>query len=318
MNTPQNTRNTAQQRKQADIATTADKMVRLKILEGAAGVRPGTWTRGMLDMAEAAGAFPELHRMWTTNRETGIYSLIMTALLKMGIRSEQAEELRQDIIMGTTVPGTPGGALAYIGKRLAPKLMTNSKDAFEKAKADLWKHSQQKGRDLRRLKEERTQHVTISPVEKDDSVVEVQIPTFGDLDPQTQADALMLALRGPAKRHVWAFLRKVWKTLGRPSDVAIMDAWLQDPGKSDTALGEELGVSSSMVGQAKKRLIGIARKAIPRSPHIMKMIDMEMEKAQLGFGGGSRGFRVAHLSQRFLYEKLASLVLDKIEGTIGS
>lgn len=83
-----------------------DMLARLSILEGAAGVPPGTWlrqkSRGFGSALDHFG--PKLSAAWTTSRSQGVYDRAVAAATRMLSRSSGADpmDLVQDMVSGST------------------------------------------------------------------------------------------------------------------------------------------------------------------------------------------------------------------------
>jgi hypothetical protein len=94
-----------------------DMFARLSILEGAAGVSPGTWlrekSRGFASALDHFG--PKLAASWTTTSDQGVYDKAISAAARSlrGTHSVDAYDLVQDLISGSAKSSGPANSRLF-------------------------------------------------------------------------------------------------------------------------------------------------------------------------------------------------------------
>jgi hypothetical protein len=265
-----------------------DQHVRTAILEGVAGVPVHTWTRDTTNGLKKALAYLNLPATspWAA-RDSGLYtSLVRTAttiLSKSGL-FDSAEELVQKVISGETMTGTPGGELYLVGKQIADTVEADG-EGLGSARALILRHLRQRA--LNEIRDQGRRRDRLGPtvqegVETDGRMEQLPGTSAYSRDAVDVAFGDFLGAHGPRARQ---WILDLWARELRPSDHKILQAWLEDPEKPDTALSRELGVSNSFIGKAKRRAIEVARQAVQENPpDFIRDLRMKEELAGMGIG----------------------------------
>lgn len=265
-----------------------DQHVRTAILEGVAGVPVHTWTRDTTNGLKKALAHLNLPATspWAA-RDSGLYTTLVrtatTILSKSGL-FDSAEELVQKVISGESMTGTPGGELYLVGKQIANAVEADG-EGLDSARALILRHLRQRA--LNEIRDQGRRRDRLGPT------VQEGVETDGRMEqlPGTSAysrDAVDVAFGdflGAHGHRARQWVMDLWARELRPSDQKILQAWLEDPEKPDTALGRELGVSNSFIGKAKRRAIEVARQAVLEDPpDFIRDLRMKEELAGMGIG----------------------------------
>ena len=260
-----------------------DMLIRASILEAAAGLPKGTWSRNpMRGLAEAAGSYPALNDEWLTTADLGFYEAMIAKANQKVHNIEVAREIAQDIVGGFSLKSET--AMQHIGRNYADDILNIGKKT-DKYKAELSRHAAQRAMDHIRRK----QNIAPSLTNPDDGG-EMDIPAaLSD-----RVDALDSLLSGEAGRQVTEWLERVWKAKGRPADQAIAFKWLEavrrNPNVKNRDIAREIGVSEQMVSAALSRMKAIAINAMKSDERFIDMLERYTDLEQLGYGNA---FRVA-------------------------
>jgi hypothetical protein len=268
-----------------------DKVLRTSILEGAAGVHPGTWTRdSMRGFDKALDHFNLRNSPWAA-RDSGLYSALIRASRATLGRSglyDSADDLVQSIIAGETLP-SPGGEPAAVGQHLRDEIQIGS--GLERARALLLKHLKQRA--LNMIRGSDRERARIGPgIQEGIEGPEGQVGQYPgsslySVDPDDIAVEEFLS--GPDADRAKAWLMDLWSRELRDSDFNVINAWLANPNKNFTQLGRELGISGSFIGKAVVRAREIAQRAIVNDPpDFVRTMQMREELAPLSIGVRSR------------------------------
>lgn len=273
-----------------------DQHVRTALLEGAAGVTHGTWTRDTthgLKKALAHLGIPETSP-WAS-RDSGLYGALVRAAKSTLGRSglhDSAEDLVQRVISGETLPGTPGGELYAVGRQVAGEIEgSGGVDGVDGARALLLRHVKQRA--LNEIRGAGRERARIGPgVQEGVEGVEGQrgqYPGSSEYSVDPEDIAVDEFLSGPGADRAKAWLMDLWSRELRDSDLNVIRAWLADPSKNFTQLGRELGISGSFIGKAVVRAREIAQRAIAADPpDFVRTMQMREELAPLSVGVRSR------------------------------
>lgn len=272
-----------------------DKTLRVSILEGAAGVRPHTWSRDSmhgLDKALAHFNIPQTSP-WAA-RDSGMYGALVRSAKSFLGRSgliDSAEDLVQSVIAGETLP-SPGGEPYAVGQQVASDIEgSGGLEGVDRARALLLKHLRQRASNVDRGS--RRERARTGPgVQEGVEGVEGQrgqYPGSSEYSVDPEDIAVDEFLSGPGADRAKAWLMDLWSRELRDSDLNVIRAWLADPSKNFTQLGRELGISGSFIGKAVVRAREVAQRAIAADPpDFVRTMQMREELAPLSVGVRSR------------------------------
>jgi len=177
-----------------------DMFARLSVLEGAAGVKPGTWLRrGARGFDAALEHFgPYLAGAWSTTTSQGVYDAALASAAKVlsGVPDMDAEDLLQKLVARSAKSGGNDRERIFyaIGKKLAPledKLQAGKllpRDSRVISTAAAW--TRRSAIDALRS------HNTRKMVPMEPSTIQQQAPTQ-ELDSDQREALLLLALQSP-------------------------------------------------------------------------------------------------------------------------
>ena len=306
-------------------AWSMDMLARLSILEGAAGVAPGTWLRQKeRGFGHALDFFgPKLPASWTSTRDQGVYDKALAAAAKILRNSSMVDpmDLIQDMIIGSTTTSGParsrvfysvGNALRKYENDLAAGQMTPN-DGKVKGTIDRW--VSRAAQDVLKLNRERKRQW-----ERPEQVApQYSAPQLDD----TKRDTLiLLALQSPGGpgrklRHlidqeisrsfptkqreiVRAFLEKISHPKYRsPAEMKKLVSRF-NPAKWFTQaynlvrkeIMQEQGVSAQQLTNAlggnASKVFRFMREKIGRNPQVKKMIEELADQIELLEPGAAR------------------------------
>lgn len=182
-----------------------DQFARLSILEGAAGISPGTWlrqkSRGFGAALDHFG--PRLAASWTANSDQGVYDKALATAARMlrNVTGTDADDLVQELISGSMSSSGPsrnrlfysvGSALRKYENDLSQGEITPNHRRI-KGTIDHW--VTRAARDvIRSWKEKRQESFGVGRPEGFDPTRTVGVP---ELDDDERANLLLLALQSP-------------------------------------------------------------------------------------------------------------------------
>lgn len=291
-----------------------DKVLRVSILEGAAGVRPGTWSRdstGGFDRALAHFNIPR-NSPWAV-RDSGTYGALVRSAKSFLGRSgliDSAEDLVQSVIAGETLPA-PGGEPYAVGQQVAPLIEgSGGMDGVDRARALLLTHLRQRASNVDRGA--RRERARVGPsvqegVESGEGMMG-QYPGSSEYSVDPEDVVIDEFLSGPGADRAKAWLMDLWTRQLRDSDLSVVRAWLADPSKNFTQLGRELGISGSFIGKAVVRAREVAQRAIAADPpDFVRTMRMREELAPLSIG--VRGRRASEVAR---FRAVVAAILRKM------
>lgn len=286
--------------KVADAAIDAynDQAIRVGILEGIAGVHPGTWgSKGTVGIHLAQRALPDFPVEWF-DRNTGTYRALYVVALRKLKKKDYAEDLVQQVIGGMTLT-TPGGELYSVGKVLAKE---GSRDLGH-AKAMLLRHIGQ-----RSMSENRGEGWESSMVREDEDGGVSEMDVASTPDREDLIDAILWTVSSPEGINVYQsvrkFLQRKWPSA--PSKMVIFDKIIENPNASDVQVARDLGHGENdpepWIARGAATRISLIRREIRdlmpefgrQHPEIFKQIDMKEALSNLGFG---KAWKFANLRQ---------------------
>lgn len=267
-----------------------DRFVRTAILEGVAGVPPHTWTRSRTGGLSDALAHTGATGRWADAHDSGMYRTFVRAAKATLGRSDMydaAEELIQRVISGDTLQGHPGGELYAVGRQLSERIgPAGTDDGFRIATNYVLKHIKQRAlNEIRGVTRERarTGPKVQEGVDSDDGRVD-QYPGTTSYSSDAAETAFGEFLQGPQADKARRWLMDLWTRELRDSDLAVVKAWMNDPGKNYTQLGREMGITGSFIGKAITRAREVAIKAIQTDPpDFVRELRMREDVAPLGY-----------------------------------
>lgn len=265
----------------SEMSRRLDIFARLAILEAAAGLPVGRWSRSPQIrkdvLVEPAEHFPGIYPDWITAGNIGLVDMMQREAMSFTSRA-MAEETVSRILSGLSLPGTPGGALRHIGMYLAPSSL-KSVSSIRSAFFIMKRHVKQRAGDPLTVgvqKESDPRNVVIGPAGPEEDAENPRMHDIGN--PESDADYLAMLLSGHSRTWLYDKLMKLWSAEGagsRASDLKVMEEWIKDPNRSNTEIGQVLGTSGSFVNAAIKRLVAIAVEAIEHNPTLRSVRDSD-------------------------------------------
>lgn len=227
-----------------------DILIRTSILEGLAGVRPGTWGRlGTRGLDLAAKALPHLPPEWTAREDQGLYrGLLKTVSSKLP--RERADDLVQEILSGLT-RNVPGGELYDIGKAQARERHPSLKSAQRWLLRHGWQRAHAKSRSDSRIEE-----------------VDLEaIPAPEETGSDDILDFLLFTERGEQ------FADGFWEVLLpelTPGVRKVIETVLDHPDATNTAIGRMLGVTPTHITHSRGKAVNKAREILTERPDLLE------------------------------------------------
>jgi hypothetical protein len=271
-----------------------DQLMRVGLLEGIAGVQVGAWKKlhpPARGLQKAEDFFTQkgntLDPRWFDLHDQGMFKAVYFQALQITKNKEEAENIAQDIVSGfSRSEDTEGGQLYDLGKK---KLRDDP--SFDHAKGMMKNHARHRA--IPAITRNRSESLTMD-TEDGDAVRDIPNTT----NPDTITDNLISFLSDPKGGALFEIIRKV---LGRewaaaPSKLAILDAVVADPSRSDVGIARDLGHGENdevpwiMLGAAtyvsktrreiKKRIPEI----VAKTPGLLAHLELQQELAPLGYG----------------------------------
>lgn len=182
-----------------------DKLIRILILEGVAGVRPGSWSRQRSGLVMAREALLALDERWFDLSAPVFLECLRKSLQASGLRPELQEEVLMDLL------GVQSHRLYHIGQ---------SKPAFWSARGTLARQGFQRGLDVRKKEAN-----VIHPMP-----VEAEMP-------------LDLEVSFPDEKEAFSFLRTLVQEMwgNAPGKLEILLTLLDHPDWSNRQVAAHLG-----------------------------------------------------------------------------
>lgn len=279
-----------------------DVLIRTMILEGAAGVPHGTWTRAHPPRLDEAGRHLNLPEdsYWTRNSNTGMYTMLVSTATNMLGRSgvgDMAEDLVQKILSGESLPSVPGGELYAVGRLIKddlerdlpgirqPSSMTNARKLLV---AHLKQRALNEIRGTGREKKRYGPGVGEGGTTEQGAVV--NSPAANLFTGDAFDSAFEKFLSGPKADQARQWLRETWSDLLRPSEFKVMQVRLDNPDMNIGQVAKVLGVDGSFVGRTFTRARQIARDEARENPPSF-FRDLLFEEVQSSMG--TEGYRMA-------------------------
>lgn len=279
-----------------------DRLVKLMVLEGAAGVPPMSWAgKGRADKEIEKHLGPEAVNL--LKKGPNVYTEVKRAVerfLPSGA-SVTADDLMQQAIMGLNINNeqTRDYLFYAVGKRMPKDKITKGTLDWKSDVAGVAKgFVKNRVRDvMNKLKKERARTAP-STVRTDEGYKERELPSFADLSKQNQMGIALRLLSDRSNsgfRKIQDWMARKIKEHGkkRKSDetifLALLDNIERGSPKSESAVAKEIGISGAAVSQAKKRIGKFLADELAKNERILAPIWHAMEMAQLGFGESPLG-----------------------------
>ncbi|MDB4278206.1 hypothetical protein N9917_01250 [Deltaproteobacteria bacterium] len=246
-----------------------DEWIRAKILESAAGMPYNSWSgnpdRGL---PEARKHFPNAEDGWFSHKNAGLFGSLASGVMK---NMRGYEQHADDVIMDTI------GKTKYMtdqGKALASEIERGS--GLDQARRHLAKVGASRAKDWRKKKMNQ-EGKTKSP---DESRTRIKNPFKSERDTSSPhlveiwGDVLM------SNRAIKGRLSGLVRKMPDGQAKEILEIWLDSPGKSNAAIGREIGSDrsnpSAYVGQVKGRVL----KALLDDRKVIQILELAADRAQ--------------------------------------
>jgi hypothetical protein len=264
-----------------------DLLARISVLEGIAGVKPGTWMRNVVPEKEIVEVFgPGVRETWLSPRDSGLVVAVRRSLEPL-LRNTTttADDILQPAIVGLGASGKVSRMPLFYGVGKAPgftvaKVMSGQlepRDMLPVAKS----YARRRAIDVLRAQArrpgiERIDGDEVKPVSRTD-VLDTIVGVL--VDPGHSMHGVMTRTLGA-----------VVERDARPSDRRIFEALVTGASKAlnDAAVARALGISRAAVSQAKKRVGVVIREAIARNPKLIEPVLRQHELDQLGLARRAR------------------------------
>ena len=279
-----------------------DLMARMRVLEGATGAPLWSFSRDRRSIGEALKAlpreYPDINPEWFAIKDWGLQDAVLMGarkVLKSETGSDTAEEIAQNLAAGLSPSGgKKEDVYGWIGAKHGRKILSGGTTpkgiknqlymAAERRAVDVFRKSQTSTR-------QREQH---SPTLVDTGASPGQVGADVVLD-RSPMEALLSLLSSPAGRQMKTWIYRTMQSKANPTQLAVFDAWLDDPGATNAELGKSAPViaergapiSGQMAGRHLKSVVDIAKSEMQKNPKVTDWIDRYMDLQQLGYGGGA-------------------------------
>ncbi|TPV94731.1 MAG: hypothetical protein B7733_13690 [Myxococcales bacterium FL481] len=267
--------------------TSLDLLARVSVLEGIAGVKPGTWMKDTIPKREIVEVFGDgVKETWLSARDSGLVTAVRRSLEPL-LRNTTttADDILQPAIIGLGASGERSRMPLFYGVGKAPGFTVakvkagtlGPRDVLPVARA----YARRRAIDVLRTQARRPQMVRVDGDE---------------VEPGRKTDVLdtiIGVLMDPADRMHEVLHRSLWGIIeakARPSDRRIFEALVAatNKGMNDAAVARNLGISRAAGSQAKKRVGIIVREAIARNPKLIEPVLRQHELGQLGLARRGR------------------------------
>lgn len=300
-----------------------DRMAKVMVLEGAAGVPPMTWAarRGTEKEIEKHLG-PEAVNL--LKKGPNVYTEVKRSVerfLPSGA-SVTADDLMQQAVMGLNIRNEPTRDYLFyaVGERAPKQKILDGKLDWKSDVANVatgW--VKKRVRDVMKQMKRERQRTAPTVRKTDEGYADVELPSFSDLSGENQM-ALALSILSDRSnsgyRSIQDWMARKIKEHGkrRKSDekifLALLDNIERGAPKSESAVAKELGISGAAVSQAKKRIGQFLVAELKKNERILDPIWRTLDMSQLGYGASPLGRRAKldpdRLVARFLGAKWRS------------
>lgn len=279
-----------------------DRLVKVMVLEGVAGVTPMSWaSRRGTEKEIEKHLGPEAVNL--LKKGPNVYTEVKRAVerfLPTGA-SVTADDLMQQAIMGLNINNQPTRDYLFyaVGQRVPKqKVLDGTLDWKSDVTGVASGFVKNRVRDvMKKMKKER-ERTSPSVRKTDEGYKDIDLPSFSDLTGENQM-ALALTLLSDRSnsryRSIQDWMAKKIKEHGqrRKSDerifLALLDNIERGSPKSESAVAKELGISGAAVSQAKKRIGQFLVAELRKNERILDPIWRTLDMSQLGYGASPLG-----------------------------
>jgi hypothetical protein len=272
-----------------------DLFARLQVLEGAAGVGDGDWTKNLSRGLKAAqDALPDIDPEWfqPSDLYTTLVNKVRRMLVSGKVTDEDPEGVVNRLLAGMQISGKKVEPPLYTaGEKARSGILSGHENPGSMGAGFAGKWFENAGLDLVRS---RLRHIT-----KHDKHRE----KFVDLDTKTQLSVLTELFLDPHSRlgkKIREEMRESWERMD-PAQERAANAWLDEierTGKvpKQRALAEEIGMHEQTVSKGIREGKKLARAAILSNNRLMDEIEEHYETEGVGGNWTVRGslIRLAH------------------------
>lgn len=284
-----------------------DPVIRVKILEGAAGVHPDIWARRPDGLVQAQRWFEKkgiaIPEEWFDRRGQKFYNALFQGGMKILHSTEEAEDLIANIISGfSRSQAIKGGQLYEVGANL----MATGDLSPARARGWLARHTTQRAISLSR---KRNQHDSLSMTNEDGDTTVLDLPA--QIDNAKTLSMLSDWLSSPAGGNVYKVIRstlaKEWASA--PSKLEVFDMMVNNPQMSDVAIARTLRPvpddtpgswvnrgAATYVSKIRREVTKILPDIIARNKELLSDLDLRAELTQLGYGQARMARKAANLA----------------------
>lgn len=299
--------------------TLQDINLRLRILEGAAGAAPGRWgSNWRAAFRRLRAEHPGIDAGWVGEENTGLYRETMRGandVFRQFTRYrvfESTEDLVQAMVSGLNAEhGDRRSPFYQFGVKLSADILNGDLPvARVYRQARRW--AAQRAHDVvrRAWKEFQAMGGEVQiDMPTDDEGNRHEMSTNRSVHAPAEEEAWidLLETDSPTTRTIWSWIFATLDQQSRQADAAPTRLYLEGlrAGRRVTnrAIAKELGVSEQFVGQAIRRTQAELFESMP--PRIRGLLDLEVEKAQLGYHGLRTARRRAEAGLRARLVRLA-------------
>jgi hypothetical protein len=297
-----------------------DQMARMRMVEAAAGLPRWTYSgspRTILDGAvELSRQYPDIDPDWFARKDFRLREALFRGALMILQKGGEAGRLTAEEIVQNMGGGLDPSlrvkedVYGLIGKKNARRILDGSVGP-ENIRPVLIGAAKNRAKDeyrdrMRRKKEREELAPTLLRTEEHGALTDAANTVIR----HKPVEVMMHLLSSPAGRPFKNWLYKTLQRRATPVQLAILEAFLDNPEGSRADWGEDPRVmavsqtggpiSSQAVSNNWKRLVLLAQKEMEDNRKILDWIDDYLELAQLGYGGGSLRASAKRVATRYL------------------
>ncbi len=284
-----------------------DPVIRVKILEGAAGVHPDIWARRPDGLVQAQRWFEKenitIPEEWFDRRGQKFYNALFQGAMKILHSAEEAEDLIANIISGfSRSQAIRGGQLYEVGANL----MATGDLSPARARGWLGRHTTQRAISLSR---QRNRQDSLSMTNEDGDTTVLDLPA--QIDNAKTLSNILDWLSSPEGGDVYRMIRstlaKEWAKA--PSKLEVFDTMVNNPTLNNVGIARVLRPvpddspgswvqygASPYVGKIRTEVTRLIPSIISRNKELMSDIDLRTELTQLGYGQARMARKAANLA----------------------
>lgn len=309
-----------------------DLMARMRVLEGALGVPRWAFSRDRRSIGEAMRSlpreYPEIDSDWFAIKDFGLQDAVLQGarkVLKNETGSDTAEEIAQNLAAGLSPTGKQKeDVYGWIGRKHGPKILSGRLSP-KGIRSQLYMAAERRAVDVFRKKQtEKKRREQHSPTLVDTGTQPGQVGADVVLE-RSPMEALLSLLSSPAGRKVQNWIYRTLKSKASPTQLAVFEAWADNPSATNAQLGNspqviaEKGgpISGQMAGRHLKNVVEIAKDEMQRNPQVTDWIDRYMDLQQLGYGGGALRYASADKIVVTMYSDKAMFHMTRSGTVVG-